>query len=339
MSEWQKIIGHEWAVEMLAGAIQHDRIGHAYLITGPAQVGKTTLAITFAMALNCLSDGTRPCGTCRPCTLIASGKYPDVSMVEPEISNRGKKTIKIDTMRDLQRKLQLAAVEARYKIGIISEFDAANTNAANAFLKTLEEPPGETVLILTATEADALLDTIKSRCRVVGVRPIPTEQIQQALVTRWHVSAEQAHLLAHLANGRLGWAVDASQDPALIQLRLDQLTLLHEILGSNIVSRFKHAEKLAKQPDKLFDLLNIWLTWWRDLVLLFNDSENLINIDERTRLEQLMAIWPAEDILTSLNQTKSTLWQLERNVNIRLALENLFLTYPKTTQPNRKVAQ
>lgn len=334
MSEWQKIVGHAWAVEMLAGAIQHERIGHAYLITGPAQVGKTTLAITFTMALNCESDDARPCGTCRACTLIAAGRHPDVSMVEPMISKRGKKTLKIDMMRDLQRKLQLAAIEARHKVGIITEFDAANTNAANAFLKTLEEPPGDTVLILTATEADGLLDTIKSRCRVVGIRPIPTPQIQQALVTRWHVAADQAHLLAHLANGRLGWAVNASQDPTLIQTRLDQLSLLRDILSSNIVGRFKHADKLAKQPDQLFDLLNTWLTWWRDLVLLTHQSDRLINIDERTVLEQLKATWEDDEILASLNQTKALLWQLERNVNIRLALENLFLTFPKMAMAN-----
>lgn len=334
-TEWQKIVGHEWAVEMLASAIQNDRIGHAYLITGPVQVGKTTLAITFAMALNCLSEGARPCGRCRPCTLIAAQRHPDVSMVAPEISSRGKKTIKIDTMRDLQRKLQLAAVEARHKVGIITEFDATNTNAANAFLKTLEEPPGDTILILTATEADALLDTIKSRCRVVAIRPIPTQQIQQALVTRWRVSAEQAHLLAHLANGRFGWAVNASQDPTLIQQRLDQLSLLREILSSNIVGRFKHAEKLAKQPEKLFDLLNMWLTWWRDLVLLTHDTDQLINIDERTRLEQLKSTWETDDILASLNQTSAILWQLERNVNIRLALENLFLIYPQVANSSQ----
>ncbi len=328
-TEWRKIVGHEWAVEMLAGAIQHRRIGHAYLITGPAQVGKTTLAITFAMALNCLSDVARPCGRCRACTLIAAGRHPDVSVIEPEINSRGKKTIKIATMRDLQRKLQLAAVEARHKVGIISEFDAANTNAANAFLKTLEEPPGDTVLILTATEADALLDTIKSRCRVAGIRPIPTPQIQQALVTRWHVPAEQAHLLAHLANGRLGWAVNASQHPELIQKRLDQLALLHEVLGGTIVERFKHAEKLAKQPEKLFDLLNTWLTWWRDLLMLLHDIDTLINVDERVVLQKLKTAWEAEQVVSSLQQTKAVLWQLERNVSIRLALENLFLTYPR----------
>ena len=206
-TEWNNIVGHDWAVEVLAAGITHGRVGHAYLITGPAQVGKTTLAITFAMALNCENDEARPCGRCRPCTLIKANRHPDITIIEPEVSNRGKQSIKIDTMRELQRKLQLAAVEARYKVGIITEFDAANPNAANAFLKTLEEPPGDTVLILTATEADSLLDTIKSRCRVVGIRPIPTDTVQQALRTRWNVDSEQAHLLAHLANGRLGWAL------------------------------------------------------------------------------------------------------------------------------------
>jgi DNA polymerase-3 subunit delta' len=198
----------------------------------------------------------------------------------------------------------------------------------------LEEPPGATVLILTATEADALLDTIKSRCRVVGIRPIATAKIQQALVTHWNVPSEQAHLLAHLANGRLGWAVTASQNPERIHQRLDQLTLLHDILGSNIVERFKLAEKLAKQPDRLVDLLNTWLTWWRDLLLLAHGTDSVINIDERITLEQLKTEWEVDNIRVCLNQTKAILWQLDRNVNIRLALENLFLNYPQATVRN-----
>ena len=129
--------------------------------------------------------------------------------MEPEVSGRGKLTLKIETIRELQQDLNLSAYEARRKVAILTQFDAATIGAANAFLKTLEEPPNKVVLLLTATDADTLLPTISSRCRTIGLRPLPTDLIEQSLTTRWHVPADDAHLLAHLSDGRLGWAVQA----------------------------------------------------------------------------------------------------------------------------------
>ena len=331
MNAWDNIIGHDWAVEVLSAAIEHNRVGHAYLITGPEQVGKTTLAVTFAQALNCTHADNRPCGTCRSCQLIASGRHPDVTIVEPEISARGKASIKIEAMRELQRSLQLAAYEGPYKIAIISGFDAANMNAANAFLKTLEEPPANTVLILTATDGDTLLDTIKSRCRVVAIRPIAIPIIEQALCTRWQIAPERAKQLAHLANGRLGWALQAAEQGELLAHNDDQLSLLQTILQQNLVERFQQAEALAKQPEKLAELLNVWLTWWRDLLMVASDSAEsaTINIVHQAQFAQLATIWPLATIKQSLNQTLDTLWQLDHNVNIRLAMETLLLSYPQ----------
>lgn len=333
-TQWDKIIGHEWAVDVLQSAIEYDRVGHAYLITGPEQVGKTTLALTFAQALNCQSAETsaRPCSTCRNCTLIAAGRHPDVQLVEPEISSRGKASIKIETMRELQRGLQLAPYEGRYKIAIISNFDAANQNAANAFLKTLEEPPAHVILILTATEADVLLDTIRSRCRVVGIRPIPMPTIRHALITRWGIPTNDAEKLAHLADGRLGWAVLAVTQPDMLATRQTQLATLQEILSGNRIERFQLADQLAGKPETLPPLLQLWLSWWRDVLLLVagDHSDALTNVDYKGQLATLAHALTPEAALNALNATKDALWQLEHNVNTRLTLENLFLKWPQT---------
>ena len=197
---WNQIVGHEWAVDLLRGAIIHDRVGHAYLFTGPRQVGKTTLARSFAMALNCEASSLaeRPCGHCRPCKLIGDGRHPDVRLLLPEVSGRGKSALKIDQIRGLQQELSLTPTEARYKIAIIKQFDAANQSAANAFLKTLEEPPNHVILLLTASEADALLPTITSRCRTIALRPLPTNSIEQVLGESYRAKPDQAHLLSHL---------------------------------------------------------------------------------------------------------------------------------------------
>ena len=334
MSNWDSVVGHRWAVEMLADGLANGRLGHAYLITGPEQVGKTTLARIFAQALNCEEpEAERPCGHCRPCKLIAADRHPDVKVVQPEVSGRGKLTLKIETVRQLQQDLNLSAYEARYKIAIFQRFDAATIGAANAFLKTLEEPPGKVILLLTATDADMLLPTISSRCRTLNLRPLPTDLIEQSLATRWQVPAEKATLLAHLADGRLGWAVQAAQDDTILQARAEHLTQLHDALKGRRVRRFQLADRLARKPETLPELLKTWLSWWRDLTLLSQRrgqpiALTLTNIDEVARMEPLAAVWTEQQITDSLHQTNKALWQLERNANTRLVLENLLLVYP-----------
>lgn len=330
MTAWQHIIGHEWAVQLLSGAIQHNRVGHAYLITGPDMIGKTTLARTFAQALNC-SEVERPCGVCRTCNLIAKDKHPDVRLLQPEVSGRGKLSYKIDAFRQLQRDLNLAAYEANYKVAIIKRFDTANVNAANAFLKTLEEPPQNVILLLTANDADTVLPTIASRCRTVNLRQLPLSTIEQALQTRWQLPADDARFLAHVADGRLGYAIRAHQNPEGMQTRTQALDILYEALQGRRVGRFQLADKLARKPESLPAILQIWLSWWRDALLLAqgeNKGLTVSNIDALETLQGWVAHWTKEQALTSLQHTSQALWQLERNANTRLVLENLLLYYP-----------
>ena len=334
LANWQNIIGHDWAVEVFDAAIKYERLGHAWLITGPTQVGKATLAQTFAQAINCTSETGRPCLNCRSCQLIGNGKHPDVTTIEPTVSARGRATLKIETMRDLQRKLQLASYESRYKIAIIQDFDAATIGGANAFLKTLEEPPSSTILILTASDADALLDTIKSRCRVVAVRPISTPIIEAALTKRWQLDPDDANQLAHFANGRPGWAVEAIDNRDKLTKRVETLSLLEQLVSDSVIERFKQAEKLSKSAEALGLLLNTWLTWWRDLLILSHATATttaanpVINIDRLDQLTKLAQLWSSDEIEASLRRTADTIAHINRNVNMRLSLENLLLNYP-----------
>lgn len=339
---WETIIGHEWAVQLLAGAIKQARVGHAYLITGPEQIGKTTLARTFAQALNCTTRNSHPpCGHCRPCQLIAADRHPDVRLVEPEVSGRGKLTLKIEHIRELLHDLNLKAYEARHKIAILPRFDAAIIGAANAFLKTLEEPPANVILLLTALDAEALLPTISSRCRTVALRPLPIGLIEQSLTSRWHVAEGEAHLLSHLADGRLGWAVAAAANTAVLEARETHLDWLRQAVDGNRVARFTLADKLSRKPEELPAILQTWLSWWRDLTLLAQrtgaNGTIVTNIDRQTELMNLAQRWTAGQALSSLKQTNLALWQLERNANTRLVLENLFLTYPQTTRSPLRV--
>ncbi|MDX1614208.1 MAG: DNA polymerase III subunit delta' [Candidatus Promineifilaceae bacterium] len=332
MTGWDKLIGHQWAVSMLRSAIEHGRVGHAYLITGPTQVGKATLALTFAQALNCTAADpvSRPCGQCRACRLIGDRRHPDLHVVRGETSGRARTTLKIDQIRNLQQQLTLTASEARYKIALIRGFESANQNAANAFLKTLEEPPNNVVLLLTATEADTLLPTIVSRCRLLALRPLPQATIQAALEQRWSIPSDRARLLAHLAHGRLGWAVSAALEPTLLDQRESAMKQLQEALAGSRVARFALAENLAGDPEALPDLLHTWSSWWRDVLLLgeHQQVDTITNVDHLDTLRQLAAGLEPSRALASLKHTELTVWQLQHNANTRLAMENLLLSYP-----------
>ncbi|MBK8989145.1 MAG: DNA polymerase III subunit delta' [Chloroflexi bacterium] len=333
-TQWDQVIGHEWAAQLLAGSITHQRTGHAYLLTGPDQIGKTTLARTFAQALNCTAadPAARPCGLCRSCQLIAANRHPDVRLITPEVSGRGKLTLKIDEIRALQQALNLAAYEARTKVAILKRFDTATEGAANAFLKTLEEPPRNVVLLLTANDADTMLATINSRCRTIALRPLPARLIEDSLQSRWQVPEDKAYLLSHLADGRLGWAIRAYEDATILSERQQNLDYLQQALAGDRADRFALADKLGRKPELLPEILQTWLSWWRDVTLL-SQGENgrdlaLTNVDQQAEVSQAAQNWTAEQALSSLQQTQLAIRQLQRNANTRLVVEILFLTYP-----------
>jgi DNA polymerase III subunit delta' len=323
-SAWP-VIGHEWAVLSLDRAVADDRPAHAYLISGTPQIGKTTLARSLALALNCrATNSARPCGQCRSCQLINAGKHPDVQLIEPDGAH-----VKIDQVRALQHDLSLRPVEGRYRVAIFDQFEVATTEAQNALLKTLEEPPDYVVLIVLASDPELLLPTIVSRCQQVPLRPLTIAQVREALIEQWNVEPNQANLLAHLSGGRLGWAVTAASDSSIMPARAKYLDDLQTLLKADRVARFAYAEDLTKKSDLARNAIDLWRTWWRDVLLTSSGSSaELINID---RVDQIQTL--AQHI--DLNQAKAAadacgraLWQMDRNVTSRLVVEVLLMDFP-----------
>jgi DNA polymerase-3 subunit delta' len=319
------VLGHDWAAQHLSQALNWGRLRHAYLLSGPPSVGKTTFGRGLAMALNCTSEAQRPCGQCRACRLIQEDKHPDIHLLESE---RVGGILKIEQIRNLQHLLALQPYEARYRVAIIRRFQEANLASANAFLKTLEEPPKRVIIILTTDNLHALLPTILSRCQHIPLQALSLVDTAAALEARWGQTRPQAELLAHLSGGRIGWAVQMIQQGDLLRQREDWIKLLETLLSRGRRERFAAMEEFHKDKPRLLELLQIWQTYWRDALLMAYGSRAwLTNIDRRDFLADL-AKRPPQELRRALAATQKTQAYLNHNVATRLALEVMLLDYP-----------
>jgi len=328
LTSWP-VFGHDWAVELLDRGLRAGRLPHALLVAGPTQVGKRTLAMALAAALICQAD-EKPCGQCRSCRLVAQGVHPDVRLVAAEDSERGRDgVLKIDQIRDLQREASLSPMEARYKIFILREIDRANLPAANALLKTLEEPPAQVVMLLTSARPHALLPTIISRCQLLTLRGLPQQQVADALVSHWGAGREQADLLARLAEGRLGWAVQRLSDDKAWDERTQRLAQARELPRQNRVQRLAYADELSRSPAALQPTLALWASWWRDVLLVQQGCSDYVrNVDLAVELARAAAGYAPSHVQRYLARLQAAPTQINQNVNARLLLETLVLHVP-----------
>ena len=326
--DWS-LIGHQWAVDLLAEHVAHARQRHAYLITGPQGIGRRTLALRFTQALNCTDPPIpgKPCLQCSTCKRISTSLYPDLFVVQAEHEGE---VLKIDQVRELQHNLSLVPYEAGYKVALILRFEEAHPSAANAMLKTLEEPPERVVVILTASSAESLLPTIVSRCEVIRLRPLSTEETSKGLQFLKGLPAEEADHLAHISGGRPGYAIRLIEQPGLFEQRLAWLEDLFGIFKSSRAERFAFAKELAENKDKLRDELQVWLTLWRDIFVLTSGSTaHVNNLDYSDQLNELAQNVGMRGAQLYIRAVENTLEGIDHNVNPRLALEVLLLDFPK----------
>lgn len=326
--EWG-LIGHEWAVDLLAEHVATGQERHAYLITGPQGVGRRTLALHFAQSLNCPNPTApgQPCRICSTCKRIEAMQHPDLMVVEAEHEGE---VLRIDQVRELQHSLSLAPYEARYRVALILRFEEAHASSANAMLKTLEEPPPQVVVILTAKSAESLLPTIVSRCEVLRLRPLSLDETARGLQAIRGIPQENAEKLAHISGGRPGYAIRLFERPALLEQRQSWVGELVELLASSRRERFAFARQSVENRDDLRSELQVWLTFWRDVLIHATGiSSSITNLDYSAQIKQLANFIGLSKAQFQVNAIESTIERIDRNVNPRLALEVLLMDFPK----------
>lgn len=324
------MIGHQWAINLLKVQVANNASRHAYLFTGPKGVGRRTMAIRLAQALNCGNAPSpgEPCFECRTCTLIERMLHPDLAIVQSE---REGKTLKVGQVRELQHEVSLTPYEAHYRVAILLRFEEASTSAANALLKTLEEPPPQVKIVLTAESSERLLPTIVSRCEVLRLRPLAVNDVSLGLSSKMKIPIEQSKLFAHISGGRPGYALRLQNEPELLDKRNKWLDDLQRMISSNRVERFAYAENLIKDRNTLVEILQVWLSFWRDVLIRSMDASiELTNQDREEEIKQLadnISVYQTRKFVSRLEQSYDL---INHNVNTRLAIEVLLLDLPHT---------
>ncbi|HLI05049.1 MAG TPA: DNA polymerase III subunit delta' [Ktedonobacteraceae bacterium] len=326
------IVGHEHSVDLLRRTLAAGQVRHAYLFSGPEHVGKTLLAHRFAQTLLCTGgpDGRvapgEPCNACLSCRKVMHGNHPDLHVIRRPAD---KQFILIEQVRALQNDSARKTLEGRRNVFIIEGAHEMNPQAANCLLKTLEEPEPDVVLLLTTPDPGLLLPTILSRVQPVTMHLLTNSQIQTALEQQWKVEPDEAALIAALAAGRMGWAVQAVEDEEMLAGRKELLDLLARLPAASKVQRFEIAARLGGDTEKARSLLELWLLWWRDLVLASNKCLDLtVNVDMRDLLKTQAAKLGSSECERMVRAILRTLEALDQNVNARTALEVLMLDVP-----------
>lgn len=322
-----RVWGHERAVADLQRAAAHGP-RHAYILTGPDAIGKRTLAVEFARALICerpVAPGI-PCGTCSRCRRVLRGVHPDVTVADlttqaaaEKASSASRNTsLTIATVRDISSNVALRPVEADWRVAIVDDVETMQETAQEAFLKTLEEPPAYTVILLLTADVDLLLPTILSRCVTIPLQVVPAPTIAGALAASG-VDAERAGSIAELSDGRIGWAFEAAANPALVErqesLHQDARRWAHASDYDRLVRATTLADRFTKDREAVFaELLAVQLEWRRALIASVQTAPG--------------AAASPRGLVTAVRSVERCIQDLEANVRPRLAMQSMVLQWP-----------
>jgi DNA polymerase III subunit delta' len=292
--------GQPRALGALRSALRSGTVHHAWLFAGPEGVGKELSAIGFAQALLCTEQPGEGCGACATCGRIERRNHPDVLWLMPEdervtrglagksdFTGTPSKELKVDQVRAVQDRLALRALEGERKLAIVASAHLMNEAAQNAFLKTLEEPPPGTVLVLIASASERLLPTIRSRCTRLQFGPLPTEQVAQQLQRDRGLDDATAHLVAVMSGGSLSKAL--SLDVAGLQRRKEVICAFEAMDLQDARALLGFAERFGVSREDALEALDVLLRWTRDVAVTRVGADSLANADLRPLAQQAAA--------------------------------------------------
>jgi len=365
---WPRVIGQDRVKRILLAALRTERLPHAYLFYGADGVGKDAMALELARVLHCERNGTTACGTCPSCERAANGRHPDIRVVVPlpvgknegadddplarlnetdlravqeqlrektvnpyhRVSIPRATIIKINSIRDVRRESAMSTSDGRRRVYIITPADAMGEEAANTLLKTLEEPSGGCMLILTTSRRDALLPTILSRCQNVRFDPLTETDLMDALIERNGLDRETAGFVARLANGSYTSALGLLAEETL-QERAFIPSFVRHVLGGSVMPMIEDVERFAAARDRaaVERFLSLLLMWFRDAMVMTRGGR-IINVDQEEDLRRFTARFQSADLLCAMRDIERALSLVGRNIYIKLVLLQLAVQLRRT---------
>ena len=330
MLKLSQIVGQSTALKSLRASLPPGRPGSGYLFAGPEGVGKMTTAMAWARAMFCASpEGQDACGVCGPCQKTQSGNHPDLLILKPSVKlKKVKQDIDIGSIRELIERLSYRPYEAQRKIAIVQDADKMNLHAANAFLKTLEEPSGDTIVILTASNPEKLPATILSRCRTLRFTPAPLEQMVEYLKSKMGLDDGTARTLAVMSRGAVG-AADPERLKGDIEIRAMALEFLRESASAPVAKFYKMARTMdrAKERETTDRFLAMVLSLLREMAIMkfTGKYDNVVNIDILADLEKAGRGYSGRAILGLAAAVEYLMSARSLHVNPFLTVSLLFL--------------
>ncbi|MEA3475881.1 MAG: DNA polymerase III subunit delta' [Candidatus Cloacimonadota bacterium] len=370
---FSNIKGQNQAINCLKQLISAGKVAQSYLFYGPEGVGKLTTAFELAKAVNCPNQKNYDsCDNCPSCHKIDHFSHPDVDFVFPtpkfDITDEGQykkeseqiqvqkfieqlkatpycryqfskaTSIHIDTIRNIERKILFRPNEGNYRVIIMADADKMTRSAANAFLKTLEEPPLYAIIILTTTKLSALLPTIVSRCQKIRFNAVTTEIIKHHLKEKYNIESKQAEIIARISNGNMAKAILMAQDQQ-IETRNMALNFVDFILNKDLEGIYNFSENFKQNRNKelLKDILDFLVLWFGDLLYLHQNPNRVVNIDQKEKLQKFYNIREIFDkdvreIILLIEQSKKL---LEGHINFELIVIDTFYQIYERVYQNR----
>ncbi len=313
---FKNIKGNLKALELLKSGIAQDTLFGAYLFTGPEGIGKMLAAKTLAKAVNCLDKDDDSCDACSSCLKIEKGYHPDVSIIDALGSD-----IKIEYIRQLQREISLRPYEAEKRVFIINNAHNLNSESSNAFLKTLEEPPKNSLLILVTSKPGSLFKTILSRSKTIRFYPINRQELEVVLKDSYALDAQTSHFLAYFSEGSIGRALYLKDRDIL----REKNRIIDALFSASVGSPGNYPENKREDIRSMLDIL---VSWFRDIYLVKSGmpEKEMIHLDRKNDILRLVNRYSFPELDGVLNAISNSLLYLGQNVNTKLLLANLQFT-------------
>jgi DNA polymerase-3 subunit delta' len=320
---FKQIVGQDRQINILKNAVKRGTVAHAYLFTGIPGIGKRSTAIAMAKALNCKTTTGDFCSSCTSCKKIEHTTHPDIHWIEPEGDY-----IKIDQIRRMQEQISYTLYEGKHKVVILNKIERLNPQSSNCLLKTLEEPPPHTTLILLTSAPYQILSTLRSRCQRLMFQPLPIELIAKLLQEKGGDENDKLNLIASLAGGSLGKAIQWMEAGAL-QEREELFEKINHLNKCFITEIFDLAASLGEDKAGLLKRLELLKLWIRDLLIFkaTDQSRYLINRDLVKKVTTLASQLSWSNLFKKAAIVDEVQSALLSNVNPRLAMETMLLKF------------